>query len=229
MKYFIIIFLSFNSFLVPQVFNKDYELLAKYSILKNAIDKGFNSNLADSVFLRGSIEDVHNIIGKSEYKYEVDTINEFRNFQIISIVDKTNFQLHCYNYNVFALDKSAEFGTRYYELNKDNFLDFINNFLYGTNKTNEKLYLINIYNSLYSYLNKCTNEIIFYDEKNKSEFKYLDGKFNFNDLDKPRDYFQNIYCTKNDNGDIVEFYQILYFFDCDGMRVESFLLYKIRV
>ena len=56
-------------------------------------------------FLRGSIEDVHNIIGKSEYKYEVDTINEFRNFQIISIVDKTNFQLHCYNYNVFALDK----------------------------------------------------------------------------------------------------------------------------
>ena len=107
MKYFIIIILGFNSFLLPQDFNKDYDLLSRYSILKYAIEKGFNGNEADSVFLRGSIEDVQNIISKNNYKYEIDTINEFRDFQIISIVDKTNFQLHCYNYSVFAIDKLA--------------------------------------------------------------------------------------------------------------------------
>ena len=229
MKYFIIIFLSFNSFLLPQDFNKDYDLLAKYSILKYAIEKGFNGDEADSVFLRVSIDDVQNIIGKTDYKYEVDTINEFRNFQIISIVDKTNFQLHCYNFSVFAIDKLAEFETRYYELNKDSFLNFINDELYGKIGDNEQPHLIDIYNSLYSYFNKCTSKIIFYNKKNKSEFKYLQGKFNFDDLNRTGDYFQNLYCIKNEESDTVEYYQILYFFDCDKIRVENFLLYKIRV
>lgn len=229
MKIFIIIFLSFNSYFFSQVSNKDYDFLAKYSILKYAIERGFNSNEADSILLRKSIENVQNIISENDYKYEIDTINGFRNFQIVSIIDKTNFQLHCYNFNIYAIDKSAEFGIRYYELNNDNFLNFINDELYKKIKDSEKLYLINIYNSLYSYFNRCTSEIVFYDEKNKSEFKYLDGKFNFNDLSRTDNYFQNLYCVKNESGDSVEYFHILYFFDCDGMRVESFLLYKIRV
>jgi hypothetical protein len=149
MKLFIVIFFL-NSFLFAQNLERDYELLAKYSILKYSIDKYFNTG-ADSIFLRNAIEDTEEIVKTSNYKYEVDSIFEINNFQVISIVDHSNFQLHGLNYEVYAIDKSATYDFRYYKITSENLIDFINKTIIfnSKNKFKDESYqikLIEFYN-----------------------------------------------------------------------------------
>lgn len=226
MKYIILMMFYLNSFLIAQDLSGDYELLAKYTILKYSIIKNFH-NEADSLFLAGSINDTEEIIRTNNYSYEVDSIYQYNNFRIISIIDKTNFQLHFFNYKVYAIDISSQYGVKYYDIDKHNILEFINSHISHDNDGQRNIEVIKLYDKIFSYLHRYPSEVIFYNGKDLYEFKYLEGKFRFDDLLDNSSYFQNLYRIKD--GDNIEYYHILYFFDCDGMKVENHLLYKIKL
>lgn len=235
MKLFIVIFFL-HSFLFAQNLERDYEILAKYSILKYSIDKYFNTEV-DSMFLRSAIEDTEDIVKTNNYKYEVDSIFEINNFQVISIVDYSNFQLHGLNYEVYAIDKSATYDFRYYKITSENMIDFINKTIIfnGKNKFKDESYqikLIEFYNSLLIYLNKYLYTIEFYSEKNKKLFNYLEGSFRFKDImKKENNYFQHLYFKRESNNDSseIEYYSIIYSFDQNELKVENRLLYKLKI
>ena len=235
MKLFIVIFFL-RSFLFAQNLDKDFEVLAKYSILKYSIDKYFNTEV-DSIFLRNAIEDTEEIIKSNNYKYEVDSIFEINNFQVISIVDSTNFRLHGLNYEVYAIDKSATYDSRYYKITTENMIDFINNVIIINSKnkfkdSSDQIMLIELYNSLLIYFSRYIYTIEFFNEDNKEKFKYLEGSFRFKDvMKKENNYFQHLYYKMESHNDVreIEYYNIIYSFDRNELKVENHLLYKIRV
>jgi hypothetical protein len=235
MKLFIVIFFL-HSLLFAQNLERDYEILAKYSILKYSIDKYFNTEV-DSLFLRNAIEETEEIVQTNNYKYEVDSIFEINNFQVISIIDHSNFQLHGLNYEVYAIDKSAEYNSRYYKISSENMIDFINKTLIITGKNkfkdeSDQIKLIEFYNSLLIYLSKYLYTIEFYSEKNKEMFSYLEDSFLFkNIMKKENNYFQHLYYKRGSDNDAseIEYYSIIYSFDQNELKVEKHLLYRIKI
>jgi len=223
-------------YLFAQNLDRDYEILAKYSILKYSIDKDFNTEV-DSIFLRNAIEGTEEIVKTNNYKYEVDSIFEINNFRVISIVDHSNFQLHGLNYEIYAIDKSATYYSRYYKITSENMIDFINKVIItnGKNKfkdESDQIKLVEFYNSLLIYLSKYLYTIEFYSEKNKEMFNYLEGSFRFKDImKKENNYFQHLYYKReSDNDDSeIEYYSIIYSFDQNELKIEKRLLYKIKI
>lgn len=228
MKQIIFILFAFQTHIIGQTLDQDYEWLAKYSILKYALDKNFLGNTSDGIRLPRSIEDVEEIIKNKNYKYSVDSIYSFNEFQIISITDESNFQLHGLNFNVYAIDTTETFGDRYYSLESNNFLEYINSNLYKFPRdSTERIKLIEVYNALLKCFNRYGSEIIFYNEENKSSFQYLSKRYRFTDLMEDNvDYIYNLYYTTNINGDI-EFRMLFYEFKKDKMEIVNRLEYKI--
>jgi len=116
-------------------------------------------------------------------------------------------------------------------------IDFLNKtiFLNCKNKFKDKsdqIKLIEFYNSLLIYLSKYLYTIEFYSEKNKEMFNYLEGSFRFKDImNKENNYFQHLYYKMESHNDIkeVEYYNIIYSFDQNELKVENRLLYKIKI
>lgn len=228
MKHIIFILFSFQACIIGQILDQDYEWLAKYSILKYAIEKNFSGNTSDGINLSSSITEVENIIKNNNYRYRVDSICSFNRFQIICITDENNFQLHGLNFSVYAIDTTETFGIRYYSIERDKFLDFINNNLYKYPKKSSHRYkLIEVYNALFKCFHRNNIEIVFYNEDNKSRFQYLTKRYPLDVIMKDDvNYMYNLYYTNNFNDDI-EYWSLEYSFKKEKMEVEKYLEYRI--
>jgi len=222
-----------QSLVIAQDLSKDFEILAKYSILKNSIENNFSS-FDDSTMILSSINKLEDIVINNNYIYEVQSIDSISSHLIISILDKTNFQLHGQNSNVYAINKT-ESSSRYFNLTKSNLLEYINDQIYPEISTKDQFKLINFYNSILNYFAKqIGREVEFYSTSNAEEFNYLDNVYNLrnivtSNLIGKRDYYEHIYFVRSEDSNIIEFYQLIYFFNCDQMKVEKYLLLKTKI
>lgn len=217
-----------------QVKNKDYEILAKAAILKYAINLDYPDIYGvNPVFLSSAIQKVEDIVKKTSYSYDVEVIDSILSFQVISIIDKSNFQLHGLHRTLFAINKSDSIY-RYSEINDNNLLEFINNRIYPEIKNKDKFRLIQFYNKVFAYLNSGFLKFEFYDKNNEKDFQALDKLYRFRDIVSKdmigkRDHYEHIYRIFEDNTDPVDFYRVLYWFECDKLRVEKVLLLRTMI
>lgn len=225
MKLVIFILFAFQTCIIGQTLDQDYELLAKYSILKYTLEK---TSLGNTESLSSTIADVENLIKNNNYRYIVDSVCSFDNYQIICITDENNFQFHGSNFSVYAIDTTETFGNRYYFIDRDKYLDFINNKLYKYPKKSSGRYkLIEVYNALFKCFHRNDCEIMFYNQDNKSRFQYLNKRNLLDDVMKDiGGYIYNIFYITNINNDI-EYWTLIYSFKKDKMEVEKYLEYRI--
>lgn len=235
----IILFSAVISSSSAQVKNEDYEILAKTAILKYTIDLNYPDIYgADPVFLSSAIQKVEDIVKKNSYSYDVEVIDSILSFQVISIIDKSNFQLHGLHWTMFAINKSDSFY-RYSEINNNNLLEFINKRIYPEIKDKDKFRLIQFYNKVFAYLNSGFLKYEFYDKNNEKEFHALDKLYRFrdivtNDVIGKRDHYEHIYRIFEarifeESFYPVDFYRVLYWFDCDKLRIEKELLLRTMI
>jgi hypothetical protein len=103
----------------------DYRILAEYSILRFALSQyHFQTSWEDSAFLKGDMAKLGKIISASDFRYRVDKLWQYHEYELIVITDSTNFQLHGLNRTMFIINNDDQYS-RYHEVGSESIESFI--------------------------------------------------------------------------------------------------------
>jgi hypothetical protein len=228
MKIVLIFVLILFKPLLSQCLEGEYHNLAKFAILKYALEVNYES----PCFLERSLKDIEKYVINKTYKYKIEIIDSIKSIDIISIIDESNFQLHGLNQTIFAIDKSEKVGARYKILTETDLLSFINQEICPEIVESEKFEVIKFYNKLFEhYHNGFDTTLKFFDKENSKEFEQLGFSKYINevvdkDLIPMRDYYNHYYLIKDRDGSNIDFYQIVYTFICKQLNVEHYLIIR---
>ena len=230
MKIALILLLVLLKPLLSQCLEDEYQHLAKFAILKYTLEK----NYENPCFLENSLKELDSIVINNDYKYKVELIDSIKGFNVISIIDENNFQLHGLNETVFTIAKSEEVGDRYKILTEDKYLNFINQEICPQIVESEKYEVINFYNKLFEHFHDgFYTTVEFYNNDNSKEFEQL-GLLKYirevvsKDLISKGDQYNHYYLIKDKDGSNTDFYQIVYRFECNHLIVEHYLIIRTK-
>ncbi len=173
-------------------------------------------------------------IHRDKFRYSVFPITRFGTFKVVSIIDSTNFQLHGLNRTIFAINTIDSISQRYFELDEENLLNFINDNLYKNLGEEEHYKLILFYNKVFSYINtEYSQKTSFYCESEKDKFIPLAADIRLSDIVSEknigkREYYEHAYKTALYNNGKTDYYIVVYRFLCDRLDVEHFLQLRIN-
>ena len=212
---------------------QNLDQLAKMAILRDLASVSENGELLD-IDIELRLKQAKEIIFEDQVKYDYKVFFQNDTYTVLSLSYSPTIQLHTHHLSFWLIERNNTYTVNH-PFEREDFVDILNQFLLpeSTITIEEAIWLTT--EIMYTYKNPSC---YFFSQENREEFEYISDEYKigsreYNRLSKeslPSGINYNYQTFMKENiGNTIFYYHVLFSFKGQKANVETKLLYKVRV